>query len=51
MNHDARQLAGQLRVKLGEVMFPVSTSSADELRTHVRSTRPPSERTGSPKRP
>ena len=36
MNHDATQLAGQLRVRLGEVMFPVSTSSAEELRTHVR---------------
>jgi hypothetical protein len=36
MNHDARQLTGQLRVKLGEVTFPVSTSAAEELRTHVR---------------
>ena len=37
MSHDdARQLAGQLRGKLGEVRFPISTSEAEELRAHVR---------------
>jgi hypothetical protein len=35
MNHDARQLAGQLRVKLSDVTFPVSKSAAEELRLHV----------------
>jgi hypothetical protein len=36
MNHDASQLAGQLRVKLCDTTFPVSRSAAEELRTHVR---------------
>lgn len=36
MSHDANQLAGQLRGRLGEVRFPVSNSAAEELRTHVR---------------
>lgn len=36
MSHDPRQLAGQLQAKLGEVIFPVSNSVAEELRTHVR---------------
>jgi len=36
MSHDATQLAGRLRARLGEVRFPVSDSAAEELRTHVR---------------
>ena len=35
MNHDARQVANELQQQLSEVTFPLTTSAANALRSHV----------------